>query len=139
MRKVISCLLFALLLISHHAHAQVRPYGAPIACNSSAYYDASTNGATKLVTGKSGKLIYVCGYTLWGAGTGNVSLQEGTGTNCGTSTITLTPAFQVKAQFGFADASDYWRGLNTLITGDDLCINVSAGVAVQAIVYYSQF
>ena len=139
MRHFLWLILAASLFFPSVGHAQVRPYGAPIACNQAAYYDASTNGATQLVAGVTGKIIYICGYTLFGAGTANVSLTEGTGTNCGTGTITISPAFRLVTQIGVTDPSDYWRGLNTRIAGDALCINTSAGVAIQAIVYYSQF
>lgn len=106
-------------------------------CRSSVVYDASTNGSTKLVTGASTKTVYVCGFTLMAGGTVNVSLVYGTGTNCATGETAATPAFQMVAQTNITDSSVFWRGLSAPI-GKDLCIKTSAGVAVQAILYYVQ-
>ena len=109
-----------------------------IACNASAIYDASTNGATQLVALSAGKKIYVCGYTIFSAGTVNVSLQYGTGTACATGATNILPAWELTAQTGVADSSPYYRGL-AAIASNELCILTSAGVAVQAVVYYTQF
>ena len=109
-----------------------------IGCGSSIVYDASTNGATQLVALSSGKVIYVCGYTILASGTVNVELDYGTGTNCGTGNNKITPAYQLTAQVGAVDGSPIYRGLAT-IASNELCIKTSAGVAVQAIVYYTQF
>lgn len=106
-------------------------------CKQTAVYDASTNGSTKLVTGTSALRVYVCGYTLVGGGTATVKLVSGTGTACATGETALTPAYSLVAQTVVADNSPIWRGL-TAQPGQDLCIKTSAGVAVQAIVYYTQ-
>ena len=108
-----------------------------LGCNKAAIYDASTNGATKLVTGLSTSPIYICGYQLFAGGTASVSLVSGTGTNCATGQAAVTPAFPLVAQAGVADQSPVWRGL-AVNSSTDLCIKTSAGVAVQGIVYYSQ-
>lgn len=107
----------------------------PLYCTSSAKYDASTNGATQLVA--LGGAIYVCGYTFFSAGTVNVGLEYGTGTNCATTPVTITPAYQLTAQTGVVEAASVYRGL-FVPAGQALCINASSGVAVQAIVYYIQ-
>lgn len=107
-------------------------------CSAAALYDASTNGPTQLVAAVSGQSIYVCGYTLFAGGTANVSLVYGTGTNCGTGQHAMTPAYQLIAQTGLADSSPFWRGL-VAPASQELCILTSAGVAIQANVYYSQF
>lgn len=109
-----------------------------IACGSSVVYDASTNGATQLVALASSQKVYVCGYSIFSAGTVNVELDYGTGTACATGNTKMTPAFQLTAQTGVVDGSPFYRGLAT-IASNELCIKTSAGVAVQAIVYYTQF
>jgi hypothetical protein len=108
-------------------------------CNQSAQYDASTSGDTKLVTGVSNKGIYVCGFNFFSNGTANVKLEYGTGGTCGTGTTPVTPAFHFTAQTGDVDHLPVYTGLPPVPVSNDLCINVSAGVAVQAIVYYTQF
>jgi hypothetical protein len=109
-----------------------------IGCDSSVIYDASTSGSTQLVGLVSGKIIYVCGYGVFAAGTVNVELDYGTGSACVTGTQKIVPAFQLIAQTGVVDPSPFYRGLKT-IASNELCIKTSAGIAVQAIVYYSQF
>lgn len=105
-------------------------------CTNSAIYDAATNGSTRLVTGTSTSRVFVCGFDFFSGGTVNVKLVYGTGGTCGSGTTSITPAFQFLAQTGLVDPSTYWRGLTVVPLSNDLCINTSAGVAVQAIVYY---
>lgn len=107
-----------------------------IGCDAKITYDASTNGSTELVALTSGRTVYVCGYTIIASGTVNVKLIYGTGTACATGSNNMTPAYQLTAQVGAVDGSPFWRGLNTA-SANALCLNTSAGVAVQAIVYYS--
>lgn len=113
---------------------QIKPV---IACDSSITYDASTNGSTELVALISSRIIYVCGYTIFAGGTVNVKLIYGTGTACATSPQPVTPAYQLTAQVGLVDGSPFNRGMKTAVS-QALCFNSSAGVAVQAVVYYSQ-
>jgi hypothetical protein len=108
-------------------------------CNQSAQYDASTSGNTKLVTGVANKLIYVCGFNFFSNGTVNVSLVYGTGGTCGTGTGSVTPAFEFGAQTGTVDHLPVYTGLPGAPASNDLCIKTSGAVAVQAIVYYTQF
>jgi hypothetical protein len=104
-------------------------------CPKAAIYDASTNGATQLVA--LGAPIYICGFTLWSGGTVAVDLIYGTGTNCATGAVKVTPAFALTTQTGIADTSPLYRGLY-VPPGQALCLNTGGGVAVQAIVYYDQ-
>lgn len=107
-----------------------------VQCDSTIAYDASTSGSTQLVALTSGRSVYVCGYTILAAGTVNVKLIYGTGTACATGSANLTPAYQLTTQVGLVDSSPFYRGLKTA-SANELCINTSAGVAVQALVYYS--
>jgi hypothetical protein len=108
-------------------------------CNQSQIYDASTSGATRLVVGTATQQIYVCGFNFWSAGTVNVSLVYGTGGTCGTGQTKITPAFQYTAQTGTVDHLPVYTGLLPAPVSNDVCILTSAGTAVQAIVYYTQF
>jgi len=112
------------------------------ACNGAVIYDASTNGETVLVTSIAGEQIYVCGFDiLASAGSVNVDLTYGaTATTCATGTTKITPAFQFTTSAGgIVDHLPVYTGLKPVPSGNDLCLNTSAGVAVQAIVYYAQF
>jgi hypothetical protein len=111
-----------------------------IACSRSVLYDASTNGATQLVA--SGSTIYICGYKIATNAAINVGLVFGTGTNCATGQTKITPAFAFAANTAgigsIGEDTQQFRGL-TVPPGQALCINTSAGSAVQAIVYFDQF
>jgi hypothetical protein len=107
-------------------------------CNASAIYDASTNGATQLVALAAGKRVMVCGFAFMVGGTAtSVSLVYGTGTNCGTGQVALTPAFQIGVNGGIVVESMAWNGL-AAPAGQALCIKTSAGNAVQGLVKYLQ-
>lgn len=109
-------------------------------CNQSVQYDASTSGSTLLASSVgSTAQIYVCGWNFWSAGTANVKLVYGTGSTCGSGTTAITPAFQFTAQTGDVDHLPVYTGAKPVPNGSNLCINVSAGVAVQAVVWYTQF
>ncbi len=110
-----------------------------IACTNAAIYDAATNGSTKLVTGTTTQRIYVCGFVLFGGGTATVKLIFGTGGTCGAGTTAITPGFNLVAQSQLVDHQSYYEGLLPVPVSNDLCINTSAGVAIQGIVYYAQF
>lgn len=107
-----------------------------IQCDSKAIFDATTSGNTELVALTSGRGVYVCGYSILSAGTTNVKLVAGTGSACASGSSNLTPAFQLTAQVGIVDGSPFYRGLKTP-TAEALCINNTATISVQAIVYYS--
>jgi hypothetical protein len=113
------------------------PATGPILCESVAKYDASTNGATQLVAASGSTRVYVCGFNIFSAGTVNVKLMGATTGTCATTTD-LTPAYQFTAQTGIVQPVSTSPALKTA-TSSQLCINTSAGVAVQALVWYSQF
>lgn len=135
----ISALGLLAILNAQPAMAQGVSPNQMFGCNQSAIYDASTAGATKLVTGVSNKRIYVCGWNILSGGTVNVSLIYGTGGTCGSGTTSITPAFQLTAQISEVDHLPVYTGIAAVPASNDLCINASGGVAVQAIVYYTLF
>jgi hypothetical protein len=138
MIRFVVALALALGLLAAPALAQQT---APTYCNAAPFYDSNTNGSTRLLAAKTTGAMYLCGYSISSIGTVNVKLIYGTGTNCGTGTVSITPAFQSNGagttEFVFVDSSAAYRGL-FVPAGNDLCINTSAGVSVQAIVYVYQ-
>lgn len=109
-----------------------------IGCGSVAIYDASTSGNTELVALASSQTVYVCGYTIFTPGSVSVRLVTGTGSACATDEASVTPIWQFTAQSGVVDNSPIYRGLKSAVSSA-LCIETSGAVAVQAIVYYTQF
>lgn len=131
-------LCLALLTSLPASAASVSP-NQMFGCTQSAQYDASTNGTTKLVTGTSTGQIWVCGYVIMAAGTVSAGLVYGTGGTCGTGQNPITPQFQLTAQIEVIDHLPVYTGLPAAPVSNDVCIKTSAGVAVQAIVYFTQF
>jgi hypothetical protein len=109
-------------------------------CDSHAKYDASTNGSTSIISGVSGRKIYICGFIIQTGGTAtNVKLVEGTHTttDCDTSSANVTPAYQLLANSNVGVNAAFWTGLATATAANGLCVNASAGNAVQADVFYT--
>lgn len=134
-------LIFGAAQAIQKAHAQ--PGIAPnpdllSACNQVVIYDGSTSGESELIPGVTGKNIYLCGFTLWSAGTVTVSIVWGTGSSC-TGANKLTPAYQFTAQTGIVDHLPVYEGIGGIPSPNNICLNTSAGVAVQAMVYYAQW
>ena len=132
LRSLLAALALLLLLPAGLAVAQQQ-----VTCTKSVVYDASTSGSTELVAAVTSARVYICGYTILAAGTVNVKLIGGTGTACATGSVDLTPAYQLTTQTGAVDGSQIFRGLGPG-PSQALCINTSAGVAVQALIYYNQ-
>lgn len=109
-----------------------------IGCDNHALYDASDNGSKTIVAGVSAKKIYVCGYVLATGGTAtNLSLSSGTGSDCVTTSVNITPAYQLVANDRVGGNAAFWNGLITLTNADNLCVKASAGNAHQAEVWYT--
>lgn len=126
-----------LLLWQPQSAVSALPPSVPPICRSHTFYDASDNGEIKVVSGVANQKIYVCGYILGVGGTAtNLNLAEGTGSNCGSSNVQLTPAWQLAANSTTGYMSGNWSGFVTASAGDDLCVNASAGNAHQAEIWY---
>ena len=98
----------------------------------------STAATTQLVAAASGKSIYVTAWDVIAAGTGNIALEYGTGSNCGTGTAALTGAYNLAAQTGIAKGN----GLGPVLvvpSGNALCALTSAAVQMSGSVSYTQF
>jgi hypothetical protein len=107
-------------------------------CDLHAKYDASDNGSKTLVTGVSGRKVYVCGYILANGGTAtNLKLREGSDADCATNGADLTPAYQVLGNQSIGVMSAFWTGLVVSTNAYYICVNASAGNAHQAEIWYT--
>jgi hypothetical protein len=107
-------------------------------CDLHTTYDASDTGSKTLVAGVASKKIYICGYILATGGTAaSLSLSSGTGGDCVTTSVNITPAYQLVANDRTGANSPFWNGLNTLTAADNLCVKASAAVAHQVEVWYT--
>jgi hypothetical protein len=106
--------------------------------DSSAAINVSTATTTQIVALVSGKSIYVTGWDIVVAAADTITLEYGTGTNCGTGTTTLTGAYSFAANGGLATGS----GLGVLFrlpASNALCVVTSAAVQASGRVSYAQF
>jgi len=107
-------------------------------CDLHAKYDASDNGSITMVTGVSGRKVYICGYLMATGGTAtNLKLREGSDANCATNAADLTPAYQLVANDKIGVSSAFWTGLVVSTNAYYVCINASAGNAHQAELWYT--
>jgi len=98
----------------------------------------STATTTQLVAAAAGRSIYVTAWDVIAAGTGNITLEYGTGSNCGTGTTALTGAYNLTAQTGISKGN----GLGPVLVapaGNALCALTSAAVQMSGSVAYTQF
>jgi hypothetical protein len=141
MQRVLSALVFCVALLLTAGTAWAQSTSIQRSCGGAAFYDASTSGATQIVPApagnqtRAGNTIFICGFTIGASAAVNVGLVYGTGTNCGTGTTKITPAFQFIAAGFLVDDPGNFNGLS-VPAGNNLCINASGAVAVQAIIYY---
>ena len=98
----------------------------------------STATTTQILAAATGKAIYVTAWDVIAAGTGNITLEYGTGSNCGTGTTALTGAYSLAAQFGIAKGN----GLGPVLivpTSNALCALTSTATQMSGSVSYTQF
>lgn len=136
MRTIKSLLILAALLVG----CFTAPAQAQVYCDQSAFYDASTNGATQMVAAPgTNARIFMCGYVVFtGASATNVAIVYGTGTNCATGQTKITPAWQLPANGGLAENNANYVGL-LIPAANAICVLTSAGNAVQARISYKIF
>jgi hypothetical protein len=98
----------------------------------------STATTTQLVALSAGKAIYVNAWDVIAGGTGNITLEYGTGSNCGTGTTPLTGAYPLTAQQGIAKGN----GLGPVLivpAGNALCALTSTAIQMSGSLAYTQF
>ena len=98
----------------------------------------SSATTTQLVAAASGKAIYVSTWDVIAAGTGNITLEYGTASNCGAGTTALTGPYPLAAQQGIAKGN----GLGPVLivpAGNALCALTSAAIQMSGSLAYTQF
>lgn len=97
----------------------------------------STAANIKIVTGTASKKTHICGMMLFSAGTTNVGIVEGSGTNCGTSALgliggaTAATGPNLTAQAGFLAAPAGYAIASTTVNANDICLINSAAIQVS--------
>lgn len=90
--------------------------------------------STKIITGVSGKQIYVNALLLVPVATAVVTFTYGTGTNCGTGTTNITGAMTFAAG-QTVNHGDGYGAIFVLPRGNDLCITIATAAAPGSISY----
>jgi len=90
--------------------------------------------STKIVSGISGKSIYVTALLLAPVATSVVTLTAGTGTNCGTNTTSITGAMTFAAGQAIAHGSGN-GAIFVIPQGYDLCITIATAAAPGSLAY----
>jgi hypothetical protein len=136
-RKLALSLLAAICACPLPARAQVGPPNQ-LQCNQLISQSASTTSLATLLAGVAGKVIVVCGWHVTSSsGTASTfQLSSGTGTNCATTNVNLTPAFNVTSTAPSADHVDFAQ--LSIPAGNNLCI-ISSGTSLQPSVWVGQY
>lgn len=132
----VSILLVALwLAFSGGSDAQVGPPNQAL-CNNTAPF-TGTGAVAAAATAPAGQRLYLCGWHITNtAATGSFTLSYGTGTNCGTNTVAITPAMSVTSTAPSADHIEY-AYISTPLAGE-LCVNATL-TTVTGVLFYASF
>jgi hypothetical protein len=135
-------LLFLLLCFPFPAKGQVVG-GQPLICTKTFQVSQGAVALTRIVTGVSGQVISICGWDVnAGAAAGTWQLESGTGTNCGTGTTVITPAYALGINGVQVDHPTYASISLPQLTGGvttDLCLVTTGTGPIQFLLYYGQF
>lgn len=120
-----------------------------IICDSQGYLDMTTATTTEIAPLVSSRTIKVCNATAMANGTTVLTFKRGTGTNCGTGTTSVSPAWDLTAQAGFswtASAGGFIIGPagagtagGAMTSGNALCATSSAAVNLHIHINYAVF
>jgi hypothetical protein len=107
-------------------------------CDLFAKYDGTDNGSKTLVTGVSGRKIYVCRAILMTGSTATtLKLREGSDADCASDAADITPPIQLVANDKVGWGGSFWDGMITSTVAYNLCQNASAGNSHQVMVWYT--
>jgi hypothetical protein len=103
----------------------------------------STATTTLIVTGVSGRQVRISAQHMIAAAADNVAWIEGTGATCGTGTAgmaggtTAASGYNFAANGGIAEGSGLGTVLQTITTGDSVCLVTSAAVQLSGGIEYT--
>lgn len=100
--------------------------------------DSAAATTTELIALTAGQRIYITSWDVMAAGTTNVKLVYGTGTNCGTGTTDLTGAYPLIAQAGISKGSGLGAILFPLVS-NAVCISNSGAIQISGSLSYVKY
>lgn len=129
--------LFASAMLAAPLAAQAQL--APIVSSAQTYGVNMAAAATlEIVPASPNKTTYATAMLIWPGGTGNVTFEYGTGTNCGTGTTAIGGAINLTAQAAFAPG-DGTGPVIVVPAGKALCILLSANIQISGWITAAQF
>lgn len=135
MKRLLLALGLALSLCAG-AQAQLGAIGPPPppTCNKVVSV-TGTAALAQVIAGVSGQIVAICGWSFTNtAASGTFLIATGTGANCGTNTVNLTPALSV----GATAVTDHSAAASqNVVAGNAICVNATA--TITGLLYYSQF
>lgn len=105
--------------------------------------NVSTTASAQLVTGVSGRKVFICGINLVTALANNVALVEGTGTMCATGIAgvaggtTAATGWNLAANSGLAQGSGLGVIMQTAAATANLCVLVSTATQLSGSIRYT--
>ena len=96
----------------------------------------------QLVAGAAGSTIYVCDFDISvnGVSTTNISMQIGTGTQCGSNTHQLGQSWYAGLNWAKIAANPYYRGLSSnAVASASLCVKSTVTSTIDFGLYYDQY
>jgi hypothetical protein len=107
--------------------------------NQSAVISVSTGTTTQLIAAPSAnQSIHVTGFNMMAAGTGNASLEYGTGTNCATGATALTGVYTMTAGV-HTQVGDGSAEVLKVPPGNAVCILTTASVLIAGSIAWEQY
>jgi hypothetical protein len=106
-------------------------------CDSSAVLSMSTSTTTQAIALAAGKSVYVCGFVLNADGKTDAKLVQGTGANCATGQMALTPAFHLTA----GGSVGIGQGVGRLMSanpGSAVCVTNTSKSTLSVLLIYAQ-
>lgn len=107
-------------------------------CNKTFVVSAGATATTQIVPAIPGQSVHVCGYDIdAGAAAATFQLITGTGVNCATNTVNVTPAFSLGSNGVLVSRpGNVWYSSPT---NNALCYAITGTGPLQAVVSYAQF
>ena len=119
------------------AHSQ-QAGAQQILCAKSLQFSLAATALTQIVAGNTGQAIHVCSVVMnAGAAAATYQLSTGTGTNCGTGTVAMTPAFSLGIN-GVLAFNNTVAWFSTPL-GNSLCHTSTGTGPMNVLVLYHQF
>jgi hypothetical protein len=106
-------------------------------CNSSAAVSIAAGTDVVVVSGVAAKFVRICHLDFSSDTSAAVTIRQGTGVTCGTSTVALSGAYQ--NILGIAEDYTPLAPLTTTVAARDVCLHFSTNVTAGGTVIYAIF